>query len=123
MSDRKKLAIRLLIFLAIGAVYYIWIKLTGLSIPCPVSFLSGHRLKCPGCGVTTMCLNLISGNFEAAFNANPCLFILLPIWAVFIAVRLIFSPKALREGSFLNTLFYTVSDAVLVIFGILRNIF
>lgn len=123
MSDRKLIIKRLLIFLAVGTAYFIWLKLTGLSIPCPVSLLSGHRLKCPGCGVTTMCLSLIKGDFGAAFNANPCLFILLPIWGIFIAVRLIFQPKRLAEGSFLNSLFYYIMAGVLVVFGVVRNFF
>ncbi len=122
MTDRKLLIKRLLIFGGIGIVYFIWIKLTDLNIPCPVNLLSGRSLKCPGCGVTTMCLNLIAGNFSAAFSANPFLFIMLPIWGIFIAVRLIFAPKALAEGSRFNTLFYSIAAGGLIIFGIIRNI-
>lgn len=123
MSDRKLVIRRLLIFVGIGTAYFIFIKITGLSIPCPVHFLSGQRLKCPGCGITTMFLNIIGGNFKIAFEANPCIFILLPVWTLFIGIRIIFAPKVLADGMPANKLFYCLIVAVLVIFGILRNIF
>lgn len=124
MSDRKLIIKRLLIILGLGTAYYIWLKITGLGIPCPVSFVTGGRIKCPGCGVSTMCVNIIEGHFEAAFYANPCLFIMLPLWGILIAVKLIFAPKALmRETSRANTVIYGGMAAVLVVFGVLRNIF
>lgn len=124
MSERKPVLKRLLIFLGLGSAYYIWLKITDLGIPCPVSFVTGGRIKCPGCGVSTMCVNIIEGNFEAAFNANPCLFIMLPLWGILIGVKLVFAPKALMsETSKLNTVIYGVMTAVLVVFGVLRNIF
>lgn len=123
MSGRKLIIKRLLIFLGLGTAYYIWLKITGLGIPCPVRFVTGGRIKCPGCGVSTMCVNMIEGHFEAAFHANPCLFIMLPLWGILIAVKLIFAPKALAEGARLNTVIYGVMTAVLVVFGVLRNIF
>lgn len=70
-----------------------------------------------------MCLNILEGNFEAAFHANPCLFILLPLWGLLIAVKLIFAPKALAEGSRLNSVIYGAMAGILAVFGVLRNIF
>lgn len=122
MVDRKLIIKRLLIFLGLGTAYFIWLKTTGLGIPCPIRFITGGRIKCPGCGVSTMCVNIIEGNFEAAFYANPCLFIMFPLWGIFIAVKLIFAPKALAEGAKLNTVIYGAAAGVLLIFGILRNI-
>lgn len=40
----------------------------GLRIPCPVRYLTGFR--CPGCGITDMCLAVMHGQFPkvAAYN-------------------------------------------------------
>ncbi|MBD5081050.1 MAG: DUF2752 domain-containing protein [Ruminococcaceae bacterium] len=123
VSDRKIVLKRLLIFLVLGTAYFIWLKLTGLNIPCPVRLITGGRILCPGCGISTMFVNIIGGNFHAAFEANPCIFILLPVWLVFIGIRLIFQPKALADGQPKNQLFYYILIGILVVFGILRNIF
>lgn len=122
MSDRKIIFQRLILAFALGIAYYVWIKLTNLSIPCPLRLISGDRILCPSCGVTTMCVNIIEGNFKAAFEANPCIFILTPLWLVFIGVRLIFQPKACSDGKPLNQIIYYILAGVLVIFGVLRNI-
>lgn len=123
VSDRKIVLKRLLIFLVLGTVYFLWLKLTSLNIPCPVRLITGGRILCPGCGISTMFVNIIGGNFKTAFEANPCVFILMPVWLVFIGIRLIFQPKALADRAPLNQLFYYILIAVLVVFGILRNIF
>ncbi|MCM1298150.1 MAG: DUF2752 domain-containing protein [Firmicutes bacterium] len=126
MRDRKIILKRMAVFLTAGIVYLIWLKITGLAIPCPIrtlcGFLLGEEIECPGCGVSRLCLALLRLDFKEAFYANPCIFILLPIWAVFILIRLIFAPKALAEGSFLNSLFYYAVALALIIFGIVRNL-
>lgn len=122
VSDRKILLKRLMIFFFLGLGYFLWLKLTGLNIPCPIRLVTGDRILCPGCGISTMFVNIIGGNFKAAFDANPCIFILLPIWLIFIAIRLIFSPKCLCDGKPLNQVVYYILSGILVIFGILRNI-
>lgn len=122
MSDRKILLRRLLIFLALGVLYFLWLKLTGLNIPCIVRLVTGGRILCPGCGISTMFMNIIGGNFKAAFEANPCIFILLPIWIVFLGIRIIFQPKCLSDGKPLNQGFYYTAVGILVIFAVVRNI-
>lgn len=64
--------------LCAGLVYgYILIPL-GLRIPCPVRYVTG--LRCPGCGITDLCIALLHGRFREApaYNwgavcAVPCL--------------------------------------------------
>lgn len=122
MSDRKIVLRRLLIFFVLGVLYFLWLKLTGINIPCFVRLITGGRILCPGCGISTMFVNIISGNFKAAFEANQCLFILLPIWLIFIGIRLIFQPKCLADGKPLNKGFYYAATGILVIFSVIRNI-
>ncbi len=114
---------RLLIFFVLGLTYFLWLKLTGLNIPCPVRLITGGKILCPGCGISTMFVNIIGGNLKIAFDANPCIFILMPVWLVFIGIRLIFQPKSLSDGKPMNQLFYYILIGILVVFGVLRNIF
>lgn len=52
--------------LCAGLLYgYVLIPL-GLRIPCPFRLLTG--LRCPGCGVTDLCLGLLHGRFDPGCN-------------------------------------------------------
>lgn len=59
--------------LLLGLAYFAFIKLTGLSIPCPFHALTGFL--CPGCGITDMFLALFAGDISGAFAANQMLFV------------------------------------------------
>lgn len=110
---------KLLALLIIGFCYYIWIRTTGLYIPCMFRLVTGF--KCPGCGITTMMVNLSKLNFKAAFIANPFLFITGP----FIAAELIYAYiKASRNEqiSRTNIIGLYIYISLLLIFGIWRNI-
>ena len=49
-----------------GLLYgYVLLPL-GLRIPCPLRRLTG--LRCPGCGVTDLCLDLLHGHLNPAHN-------------------------------------------------------
>lgn len=106
---------KLLIILALGGVYYIFMKLTGLGIPCPVRLISGGRLLCPGCGISRMCMNLGSLSIYEAFHCNPVVFSLIPLWSICTALWL-FN----RDGKFLKAA-EIFSVIVLILFGIFRN--
>lgn len=69
-----------LLLLCIGILYSIFLQKTGIGLVCPVNFLTG--LKCPGCGVSHMCIALMQFDFVTAFQANPVLLLLSPVLAV-----------------------------------------
>lgn len=81
MSPRKEINIGLII----GMLYAVFIKITGISIPCLFREITG--LKCPGCGITTFFMNMFRGDIKTAISANPSLVIVLPLLgAVLISV-------------------------------------
>lgn len=114
MINKSKLH-KSLAVLALGAAYFIFVKLTGLGIPCIVRVMSGGRILCPGCGISRMFLKLSSFDILGAFRCNPAIFSLLPLWCV-CAVFWISD----RGEKFLKAA-EIFSLTVLIIFGILRN--
>lgn len=59
----------------------------GFRIPCPVRYLTGFR--CPGCGITDMCLAVLHGRFLEAPAYNWGLAIAAPVllWLVIFHLR------------------------------------
>ena len=77
MKKRLKLVIiRVAVVLVCGIFYFFIGNLTGFFIACPFRTLTG--LFCPGCGMTSLAVSLIRGNFIGAFYCNPVIFITLP---------------------------------------------
>ena len=106
--------------LGIGGSYYLWLRLTGLGIPCAFHEVTG--LSCPGCGVSRMCLSLLRLDFASAFRFNPCIFVLGIFWNVIALFAFVGKPKFFRNGKFLFVLQISTA-AILTLFGILRNFF
>ena len=106
--------------LALGLSYAVWVRLTGLAIPCPFRTVTGWL--CPGCGVTRLCLALLRRDWRSAWNANPVLLLMLPVLAVLgahLAVRYV------REGStagpkWESALMWAMA-ALLAVWGVVRN--
>ena len=71
------------LLLCAGLLYAFLCRKTGFAVPCPVYTLTGF--KCPGCGVSRMCLALLHGNIAEAFRQNRAVLLLTPAF-VFIAV-------------------------------------
>ena len=106
-----------------GLLYYAFIRLTGFYVPCIFRLITG--LKCPGCGVSTMCVALLQLDFEGAYTANPFLLITSP----FVAFEIIYTffvagPDTLQRGRFhrVNNILLYIYAALLIIWGIYRNI-
>ncbi len=118
-ANSKKTIKTALILIAAGLCYLAWIKLTGLALPCMFRSLTGF--KCPGCGITTMSAALASLDFEAAFDANPFLFVTAPflcseiIYREYLKCRETKVPRA-HEAA---VICYAIA---LCIFGIARNL-
>ena len=106
--------------LGAGLLYALANVRLGLYVPC--LFWSATGWKCPGCGVTSLCLALLRLDFPAAWAANPVLLLLSPLialLAVRTAVRYVRADAAAPprwEGRLAWAL-----AAVLILWGVLRN--
>lgn len=117
-----KILIRDIIILVAGLMYALIINLAGLGIPCVFRTVTGY--KCPGCGISHMCIYLFNGEIGNAYNSNEFLFITLPILILLIVVNDVryvkYENRELGKVGKMLCVFYIVA---LIIFGILRNIF
>ena len=114
----KKIILLVLIFI----IYFILVFKFNIYIPC--LFHKITNLYCPGCGVTRMIVSLLKGNLYQAFRYNMLIFILTPFLMFFIFDYII-SRKKQRDALYEkipNSIWY-ILIIILVIFGIIRNIF
>lgn len=108
-------------FAAFGLGYGIWVWKTGLAMPCLFRSITGFR--CPGCGMTRMCVALLHLDFESAFHYNQVLFFLMPVLGIIFLIDAVGYVKTGRwsAGRIQNYIFYA-SIIAMVAFGVLRNI-
>lgn len=108
------------ITIALGALYYLVCSLIGKFPPCIFNKITG--LMCPGCGLTRMCLYMLSFDLKAAYETNRCVFVFMWLWAIFGVLHFIGKPKILRDKRTINAgVYFTI--CVYVLWGILRNIY
>ena len=105
-----------------GVLYFVWVVLTDIYIPCPFKLLTG--LKCPGCGITHMIMALFRLDFKEAFLSNPFLFVLLPlIIGVYIANRIYYIVKGEIRTCFKAECFFGCFLLVItLVYWIVRNL-
>lgn len=115
-NDVKKKGLAVL---GAGVLYLIWIKATGWMIPCIFRRVTG--LKCPGCGVTHMLLELLRLDFTGARTQNAFLFYTLPLLAAEIIYARVMASKRKQLPRW-NEVLLLIYCAALIVFGILRNI-
>lgn len=106
-------------FLLLGGIYFLYIELGGVGIPCPFRLLTG--LKCPGCGVTTMLVDLMKLDVLGAYEANPILFLLLAP-SLLLVVLLEWKGRKSKAVRVLCTGLLSLAVAILIAWGIVRNI-
>ena len=109
-----------LILIGIGALYALFVRLTGIGIPCLFHEITG--LDCPGCGASRMALALFSLDPAAAFRFNPVLFCLLPL-LFFCAFR--YARAYIRRGAArdrLGEILIWIMIPVLLLWGVIRNL-
>ena len=104
-------------------IYYVIVRIAGFGIPCVIHAATGF--KCPGCGVSRMLMALLKLDFRSAFLENRLLFILLPL-ILFIVIRAAYlyvtQKKAAKTASAVMNIIYTALICVLLVWGVLRNI-
>lgn len=109
------------LLLALGLGYLVWVRLTGLGIPCLFYQLTGKL--CPGCGISRMCMALAALDLPRAFRCNALVMGLLPFALIFGTRHLV---RYVRTGSTeIDRLEFILLLAALVLtiaFGILRNL-
>lgn len=119
----KTRLLKVLLIPLILIVYYIIVRIIGFGIPCVFRLITGF--KCPGCGVSRMLMALLKLDFQEAFLSNRLVFILLPL-ILFIIVRAAYfyvtQKKPGKTASSIEKIVYPSLIAVLLIWGVLRNI-
>ncbi len=118
---RRSLLKRYCIALVILVIYYILKSNELMSIPCPFHYVTG--LKCPGCGMTRMCLHLAKGEFRAAFASNAVMFFLAPLFVLAAATKLILVPEFLTPECKAYRIAETAILVILLVFWVVRNIY
>lgn len=116
-----RLAAVLFVIFICGMIYAAAVSAIGWGIPCLFRVMTG--LKCPGCGVSRMCLSLLRLDFKTAWEYNPAVMALLPLGA---AVFIDMSVKYVKTGSHTPGRFSNAAMifmiAVLLVFGVVRNL-
>jgi hypothetical protein len=116
MKIKRERALLLIKIAVLGICYYIFVVLTGSALPCPVNLLTGGCIKCPGCGISSMCINLFKLEIREAFRCNPVIFSSIPVWTLCVGMWLF------GKGERFNRAIIIVSIIILLVFGIVRNI-
>ena len=124
--EEKKNRVRKIIYrdgiiLLAGILYAVFVRLTGLAVPCIFRTLTGWQ--CPGCGITRACLSLLKGEIRTSFSYNPFLYIAGPC-IIYLIVR--GDLNYIKDNTFqLNrqdtVLTYILTVAALI-FGVVRNL-
>ena len=109
------------IIFGVGIIYYLFVKITHLGIPCVFNLVT--KLYCPGCGISRMFINLFSFDFKTAFGYNAFVMVSGPIAAIFVLRHyIIYILKGKQKSDKLETVFLIIALGLAVAFGILRNI-
>ena len=100
-----------------GILYYIFISVTGKTIPCLFRSITG--LKCPGCGITTLCRNLVKLRVVDAIKCNIGLTLLFP-FICHVIVRETYNFVNSKQSA--KNYEAVVIVIMLLIWGVIRNI-
>lgn len=101
--------------------YYLFVKNTGLGIPCPVQYF--FHLQCPGCGITHMIFSLLQGDLVLAYHYHPVLLLTSPLILYLIIKMLhgyLFEKKVLWHRW--ENICIILLIIILIIFTIYRNL-
>lgn len=110
------------LIISISVIILIYIShflITGTGIPCLIKKFTHHY--CPGCGITRMCISILSLDFYQAFRYNPLIFTYLILYFIYIIINFI-RTYLKKPRITLNNGIYVILILVAIAFGILRNI-
>lgn len=94
---------------------------SGVFPPCPVLYLTGWY--CPGCGSLRAMHAILHGNLREAWSLNPLTVLLLPFVAYGTGSYALFEIRGRHlPGLFLPAVWIRALCAVIILFGIARNI-
>lgn len=120
-SRRNAIIKRDAILVGIGILYYIFIRVTGLAIPCIFRKITGFL--CPGCGITRAILAAVRLDLAKAFAYNQFMFIALPALAYIIVKNdYVFVRYGNRKLSRFDNILIFICIAGAVMFAVLRNV-
>ena len=109
------------IILIIGFIYFVFVKLTNLGIPCIFNLITG--LHCPGCGISRMFLSLASLDFKSAFGYNAYIMTVGPIALIFVIRHyVLYILKGQKNSGKFETVLLIIAFVLMIIFSILRNL-
>lgn len=117
----KKRFFNIIILIVVLLIYCYFVNKTGIGIPC--LFHTIFKIKCPGCGITRMYINILNLEFKQAFLANPIIFCTQP-FIYYELIKMLYCyihEKKVNISKIENICLYILIVA-LIIFGILRNI-
>lgn len=121
---RLTVTIAVVLLIAFGAVFLYNHNPTGANLvgSCLTNSLFG--IYCPGCGLTRCLYSILHLDFYQAFRYNSAVFILLPVFAVYLAIRLIdwVVTGKNRIDRHIPTALFIVIFILVLIYGIVRNI-
>lgn len=104
--------------LAMGFLFFIIYAVLGIEIACFYRATTGF--KCPGCGLTRMCMSMLRLDFVSAFLYNPICFVLFFVWNIVGLLCVWGRFEFVTKPRFLFVLMWC-SFAVLLVYGFLRN--
>ena len=78
----KKVGLGCAVILTVGLAYLLICNKIGFGIPCIFYQITG--LKCPGCGISRMCISLLKGDIYSAWGYNRGIMLMSPFIAYFI---------------------------------------
>ena len=121
MKERlRRTVVKYLVVVGIGIAYLVFVRCTGIGIPCPI--YTGSGCKCPACGISRMLVSLVRFDLESAFGHNPFLMVTGPlILFCLIYSDYLYIKRGDRSAGWLTVLMWIIV-AALLIFGVLRNV-
>ena len=109
------------IFLLVGGLYFVFVKIVGFGIPCFFNLVTG--LHCPGCGISRMFISLASLNFKTAFQYNAYVMSVGPIAAICVLRHYIkYILNGTQKSDKFETVLLIIALILAIAFGVLRNI-